>query len=152
MNLNLNLNMFLQECRSKWEEKRTEICCPVDDGKKRKYEKCDLNSYRKEENFTSIFQKGKAEPVTDFLVSQGFDVKQLGDEAKQIQFVQNEPWLHRRVNHHVLLRSKEPAKSQVSIYCKSIYQLELQATGQLVWRAGYLSSVWGCQFQFAIFF
>eukprot|EP00435_Cladocopium_sp_Y103_P049816 s1002_g15.t1 len=85
-----SLLLLLQECRNKWIEKRTENCIPPEDGKKRKFEKCDLNTFRSEEAYTNIFQKGTAEPVAAFLIRQGYDLKSIGNETKQLKFVQED--------------------------------------------------------------
>ena len=83
----------MQECKEKWTEKRVENCVSLNDqGRKRKYEKCDLDSYRLEEAFTQIFKKGKAEPIHDFLVNNGYDPASIGNPQKQLKFVQEDPW------------------------------------------------------------
>lgn len=78
-----------QDCYAKWEEKRTENCLQ-DDARKRKFEKCDLDTYRSEEAYTNIFQKGKAEPIGAFLEGKGYDLQTIGNEKKQMKFVTEE--------------------------------------------------------------
>ena len=88
---------LLQDCEAKFIEKRTENCVQDDSGRKRKFEKCDLDSYRSEEAFTNIYRKGKAETVHDFLTNKGFDVAAIGNDAKQLKFVQEDTGLPTRI-------------------------------------------------------
>lgn len=82
---------LLQECHAKWEEKRAENCVQDDTGRKRKFEKCDLDTYRSEEAYTNIFKKGKAEPIGAFLEGKGYDLTAIGNEKKQVKFI-TEDW------------------------------------------------------------
>ena len=84
--------LLLQECHAKWEEKRSENCVQEESGRKRRFEKCDLDTYRSEEAYTNIFQKGKAEPIGAFLEGKGYDLKSIGNEKKQMQFVTEDPF------------------------------------------------------------
>lgn len=73
---------------TKWEEKRAENCIPADDGRKRKYEKVDLNTYRNEEDFAEFYDEGEILPVPDFLASKGYDPSTIGAEDMQIRFIE----------------------------------------------------------------
>ena len=70
----------------KWEEKRTENSQPC--AGRRSYEKIDLTSYRKEEDFAEIWQEGDCLTLDAFLTSRGFcpdDFSSLQQKKKFIE-------------------------------------------------------------------
>lgn len=66
--------------------------CDTCGGTKRvKHERVNMEAYRKEEDFHEFYDDGDVVPLAEFLTRQGFEPDQIGNEAKQKRFVE-EDW------------------------------------------------------------
>ncbi|CAE7402789.1 unnamed protein product [Symbiodinium sp. CCMP2592] len=59
-------------------------------GRRRQHEQINISSYAAEESFAEFFNVGTVVPVGEWLESQGFDLKKIGNEAKQKTFAKEE--------------------------------------------------------------
>ena len=64
--------------------------CSGDDSRKRKLSAVDLKTYKKEEEYADFYQDGDVYSPLEFLVKNGYDVKKIGNEEKQVEFIQED--------------------------------------------------------------
>ena len=75
----------MQDARSAWEDKRG-LNCVKPAGRRRQHEQLNISSYAAEESFSEFFNVGTVVPLGEWLENQGFDLKKIGNEAKQKAF------------------------------------------------------------------
>ena len=51
----------------------------------------DLTTYKKEEQYTNFYQEGEVYTPSEFLLKKGYDPKRIGNEKKQIEFLNKDP-------------------------------------------------------------
>lgn len=82
----------VQDALEKWEEKRaaaTESCAT----NRKRPEKVDLSTYKREEEYADFFDEGTVVPISEFLEGLDLDfslLSKLNTEAKQRRFVEED--------------------------------------------------------------
>ena len=79
----------MEELTKKWEACR-EDSCSGDASRKRKLSAVDLKTYKKEEEYADFYQDGEVYSPLEFLVNNGYDAKKIGNEEKQVEFIQED--------------------------------------------------------------
>ncbi|CAE7290403.1 unnamed protein product [Symbiodinium microadriaticum] len=77
-----------EELKKLWEEKRGCSCSGT--SQKRRLSAVDLTTYKKEEQYTNFYQEGEVYTPSEFLLKKGYDPKRIGNEKKQIEFLNKE--------------------------------------------------------------
>ena len=78
----------MQELEKKWRETRA-IACSSDPSRKRKLSAINMTSYQSEEDYANFFQEGDVFTPAEFLEQKGFDARKVGNEEKQVEFLQD---------------------------------------------------------------